>query len=207
MSHAALWAAFEAVLTSEQSPAYEQVTALGAALVACQLRGLVDKMEQDEAHFDYARHALNTAVYLALIQPPRDDHKQHLRWLLDEIESRDWWMMGVRREWAKLRAACKQELQWDTPADVKPDKPTAEYCLPRRGVIRWNGERKDVPDRLCELLDQMLDAGDRPIPFGAVGADDGTIGNKVTALSKILLDIDFPWRPRVRRRTIVRGGC
>jgi hypothetical protein len=98
-----------------------------------------------------------------------------------------------------------QKLQRDLPSNRRPSEPTPEYCLPKRGVIRWKGERKDVPERLCDLLDQMLAAGDRPIPFGAVGERNGTIGNKVTDLSKILLDVDFPWRPRVRCHTIVRG--
>jgi hypothetical protein len=114
----ALWAAFESALDSEKTPSYQLVVALGAALVdalgaagACKV---IRQMPPDHDHHDLARHVLNFAVNIAAERPPRESDLEGLPIRLCQIEKRGFWR-GVRREWAKLREACRQELQWDAP--------------------------------------------------------------------------------------------
>jgi hypothetical protein len=111
----------------------------------------------------------------------------------------------VRAELAKLTRKVDELDRQEQ--ERRPPAPTRDYCMPKRGVIRWVGDAKDVNNRFWDLLDRLFELGGNPLPFRDVGAGvkDRTIANRVYGLNRHLQAVQFPWCARRQGRTIVRG--
>jgi hypothetical protein len=130
---------------------------------------------------------------------------------------------GARREWAREQLyaigynerppALKSKPQPNHPrAASGTSQPTAAFCIPRPGRLRWNGET-DAQPRLSELLRYIVQlpietesvtfADVKRDAFGHAGKGDKSVRNDISELSIKLSAIKFPWTISAKREHLV----
>lgn len=101
----------------------------------------------------------------------------------------------------------------DGPAsDMRPDIPTAEYCLLPGRRVRWEGDTDELQPRLWDLFSFLVTAGEEVNEESAIAAawdrnnnvSSKTVMNAVSSLNTALLAISFPWQWRYRQGKIIR---
>jgi hypothetical protein len=78
---------------------------------------------------------------------------------------------------------------------VHPAEPTLEFCLPKRGVVRWVRQADNVPPRLWWILYEFFAGGCQPLAVNDVlGRKKAqTVRNYMNELREILELVDFRW--------------
>jgi hypothetical protein len=92
------------------------------------------------------------------------------------------------------------------PAGGLPERPTTEFCLPRRWVIRWQGE-KTVTPQLWILFEHLLTHWGEPVDVEDIARDvfprtagipkRQTIRNVASLLTDALREVHFGWKVRI----------
>jgi hypothetical protein len=99
------------------------------------------------------------------------------------------------------------------PEPTRPEKPTADYCLPGGLTARWEGEVELSPVSQ-RALDFLLSRGnDFPCPADelatAVWGENSIpssrkLSNAISRLNDSLEEIEFPYRYRTRNSQVIR---